>query len=308
MQVVRVLADDPSVHLITATGPLDISNGLGQEAVLRVQSSIRSRGRWSTDANGLQMVERVRRDNTSRANYSVYEPAAQNYFPAAAMASLADESAGVSLAFDAAHGVYSPDDGALEVMLHRRIIDHGCRVDMGYEMNDTHRVIGTIRVQAPAKRGLGPAYRFDALRALHPIAVFITSVDQFYPQPLPPKVPALPANIHLHTLRVLGSDIRCDPFNLATCSGNRPRAPEGEVELLVRFQHLFGREDDAGSLTEPARVNVTAFLSCFGRLLDIRETTLTAAAFTNVDAHPSVFDAIQLQPLQIRTFLARLGH
>lgn len=68
------------------------------------------------------------------SGYVVTEPEAQNYFPATAMAALVDSesSAGVGISFASSHGVSSLGDGTLEVMLHRRMVDIGCRVDQGY--------------------------------------------------------------------------------------------------------------------------------------------------------------------------------
>ena len=62
---VRVAAGDASVQLIAQLGPLDVSNGYGQEAVLELRTPIASAGAWQTDANGLFMMERARRSNTT---------------------------------------------------------------------------------------------------------------------------------------------------------------------------------------------------------------------------------------------------
>jgi len=332
--VVRVLADDPAVHIITTTGPLDTANGFGQEAVLQLRTAVPTQGAWQTDANGLQMMLRTRRNNRTTANYTVYEPAAQNYYPATAMAALRDQSAtnstarrGLSLAFAAAHGVTSPVDGTLELMLHRRLVDHGCRVDEGYQMDDTHRVIGTVRAQAPLLGDLAAAYRLDALRALHPVALFFApgqtrgggrlpasgGPTETHAQgarvPLPLPAADLPRNVHLHTFRALGTDLQCDPFALDVCESSCPRVTAGEVELLVRFQHLFGGEDGDPVLGRPASVDVEGFLSRWGIPLHVEETTLTAARVlppSNSSAVGAGLRAVMLLPLQIRTFLVHM--
>ena len=43
---VRVLAGDDSVHLVGSFGPLDVSNGFGQEAVVRLGTGTASAGQW----------------------------------------------------------------------------------------------------------------------------------------------------------------------------------------------------------------------------------------------------------------------
>jgi hypothetical protein len=61
---VRVVAGEPAVRLIGSMGPLDVSNHHGQEAIVRVDSTVRSDGRWLTDANGQRMMVRQRRSTT----------------------------------------------------------------------------------------------------------------------------------------------------------------------------------------------------------------------------------------------------
>jgi hypothetical protein len=77
---VRVVAGDSSVQLISQLGPLDVSNGYGQEAVMELSAPISSGASWRTDANGLFMMPRVRRTNASGffPGYVVAEPEAQN--------------------------------------------------------------------------------------------------------------------------------------------------------------------------------------------------------------------------------------
>ena len=58
-------------------------------------------------------------------------------------------------------------------MMHRRLVDHGCRVDEGYQMNDTYRIVQTLRVQAlSSSAGLSVMNRLAALHAHHPVAVY----------------------------------------------------------------------------------------------------------------------------------------
>eukprot|EP00729_Bicosta_minor_P015233 gene15233-31385_t len=380
---VRVLSNDPSVHVMVSTGPLDVSNGLGQEAILRLAyAGLQTRGTWKTDANGLFMMPRTRRANSTASKYVVYEPEAQNYYPATAFASLEGEatirslipssdddstnttvanhtsagSGGLAVAFNSAHGVTSPTDGTLEIMLHRRLVDHGCRVDEGYEMNDVHKVVKTFRLQAFAavadaayadadgggggrgRGGLGDsssnvgsslaaAYRFDGLRAEHPISVFFVDGDTAT-YAMPSKVAAaavgasiapqaeLPTNVHLHTLKSLSTEFWCDPFTSPACDaelraeGGSTRAAllrsaHGEVELLVRFQHLFSVGEDT-ALSAPATVDVVGFLSRFGTVANMVETTLTAAKVINADCKQDLDAGVLLQPMQIRTFVITL--
>ena len=323
---VRVVAGDASVRLLAKLGPLDTSNGVGQEAVIildccKSQADVCPFGHsWVTDANALQMIERTWRDNSTSPKtamgtpYVVWEPEAQNYYPATAMAALHGSSGGLTVAFNAAHGVTSRSAGALELMLHRRIVDHGCRTDEGYQMDDVHPVVSELRLRTPNDQAkAAAAYRADALNLLHPLSTF------FGPARAPvadrrrrTAVHSLPANVHLHTLRTLGTDLaeshrRCDPFmSLQSCAAaiamSRTAATRDQpLELLVRFQHLFAAGEDT-MLSLPAMIDMSSFLASVlpgFKIVDVVETTLVAAKV--IDAAPEM--VFSLRALQIRTFV-----
>jgi hypothetical protein len=319
---VRVTAGDSSVHLISQLGPLDISNGFGQEAVIELSSSsIDSGAEWRTDSNGLFMMQRTRRTNHSGffPGYVVAEPEAQNYMPATCMAELRASSAvakdgpSLAVAFTSSHGVTSLAPGTLELMMHRRFVDHGCRVDKGYQMNDTYRIVKSLRVQAlPSSAGLTVANRLGARDMHHPVSAYFVPVTATATDidtagdgaavaqlQLPPE---LPQNVHLHTLRTsLGSDLRCSPFPPRQCD-KAPAAHNGTLELLVRLQHLFSSDDDPSGLSKPVSVELVAWLAVWGRVLRVDETTLSAAAVIGADLH----GPITLSPMQIRTFIVTL--
>ena len=307
----RVVAGDTSVHLVSQLGPLDTSNGFGQEAVVEFRApSVTSGAAWRTDANGLFMMQRTRRTNSSGffPGYVVAEPEAQNYFPATNMAELRSAAAdgpSIAVSFASAHGVTSLAPGTLEVMMHRRLVDHGCRVDQGFEMNDTYRIVKTLRVQAlPSSKGLAVANRLAALRSHHPVAIYFTAAaaegDAAAGVTQPAVLRDLPPNVHLHTLRTsLGADLRCSPFPPRKCDDAPAPAP-GTLKLLIRLQHLFSAEDDPDGLSKPVAVDLAAWLAPWGRVLSIDETTLTAAEVigANVQGLP-----VTLSPMEIRTFI-----
>ena len=255
----------------------------------------------STDSNGLFMMQRTRRDNSSGffPGYTVYEPAAQNCrrthrsivhlrcpnlirvrlltdFPATTIATLGSTGGdkGLAVSFISSHGVTSPTDGTLEVMMHRRFVDHGCRVDQGWQMDDQHRAVKTLRVRPTDK----PSYfaRGDSLHAHHPIAVYFAG-DGLASEATAARgaaaVPDLPPNIHLHTFRTLdGADLRCTPFPPRECDPATATAA-GQLELVVRLQHMYSAEDDPARLSKPATLNLKAWLSTWGDA-QITETTL----------------------------------
>ena len=330
--VVRVVAGDRSVRLITKIGALDVSNGVGQEAVMILEASGKNSAfdrTWWTDVNGLQMVKRVWRDNSTHPTtalgtpYVVWEPEAQNYYPATAMAALVSNTStaggALTVAFNAAHGVTSRRSSTLELMLHRRLVDHGCRVDEGFEMDDTHPVLFELRVRAPADGGeAAAAYRGDALRLLHPMQMYFGPSKGGYEKASAPAY-LLPSNVHLHTLQALGTDLdRCDPFaamNECADAIRRRKAmrsfTSSTTELIIRVQHLFAVGEDT-TLSQSAVVDIRAFLASLTAtaalpdglvIKNAVETTLTAARV--IDAAPKL-GAFGLAPLEIRTLIVEV--
>ena len=253
----------------------------------------------------------------SCSGYVVTEPEAQNYFPATAMAALVDSTsaAGIGVSFVSSHGVSSLADGTLEVMLHRRFVDIGCRVDQGYQMDDQHIIVKTLRVAATTgqteavagRPALHVATRLNAFFQQHPVEVF------FAPAQSAPVarataatvgttvIPDLPPNVHLQTFRTsLSSDLRCNPFPPRICDSPMPPSTTGELTLLVRLQHLFSKEDDPAGLSQEATVDLAAWLAAWlGDAQQMQETTLTGGSVTDANAAAEV----RLQPMQIRTFL-----
>eukprot|EP00039_Didymoeca_costata_P021082 m.343349 g.343349 ORF g.343349 m.343349 type:complete len:972 (+) comp22716_c0_seq1:109-3024(+) len=298
---VRVKATDPSVHLIVGAGPLETSNGVGQEMVMNLQTALNTNATWYTDSNGLQLMKRKLRVNAT-SDYIVYEPEAQNYYPSTSIAAIRDideKGDGLSLVYTSSRGVTSQKAGVLEVMVHRRLVDNGCRVDQGYQLDDAHRVVNTFLVQMGSNANLSSAYRLDSLRAENPISMFFKSGthDKFstfrnenQPQSL------LPANVHLHTLRVLGEDLRCDPFDLQKCKANQ-EAQGTTAEVLLRLQHIYGVAEHA-SFSKPEVVDVMSFLAPFGTLVSMDEVSLTASK-TLTD---NIGFEVSIEPFQIKTF------
>ena len=330
--VVRVLAGDAAVHLVTRLGPLDITNNYGQEAVIRLSTSLATAGGFLTDANGLFIQRRHRRTNSTNSTYIVYEEAAQNYFPATVAAALDEgegRSGGLAVSFASAHGVTSPVDGMLEVMMHRRLVDHGCRIDNGYQMNDTDPIVQTLRVQAVGKSvgssdsgSLAAAFRFNALLQQHPVSLFFTKATAIpvgeqgaaaaSVRSAAAAMPTLPPNVHMYTLRTLdGNDLRCDPFKGFGAEVCDERAADvvgkdgaSRLDLLVRLQHVFST-GESPTLSKPATVDLKAWLASnlgLGSVWRIDETTLSAGKVIAPDTH----GVVTLAPMQIRTFIVRL--
>ncbi len=123
-QVSRLYKGSAEVEVEWLVGPIPVSDDIGKEIVVRYSTQIPSAGKFYTDANGRQMLERVRnRRPTWKLNLT--EPVSSNYYPANSRAALVDPKSGLQFTVltDRSQGVTSMNDGQLEFMVHRRLLD-----------------------------------------------------------------------------------------------------------------------------------------------------------------------------------------
>lgn len=107
---------------------------------------------------------------------------------------------------------------------------------------------------------------------------------------------ALGSNVHLHTLKAVGTDTVCDPFDLGNC---RSLGSGSSFQVVLRLQHLFCADEHVPLLSDPASVDVSQLLSGIGHVARMDETTLTAAKVTAANTASTV----SLSPNEIKTFL-----
>jgi lysosomal alpha-mannosidase len=61
-------------------GPIPINDNVGKEIIMRYDTDIQSQAKYYTDANGREVLERIR-DYRPTWNYTVNEPVSGNYYP-----------------------------------------------------------------------------------------------------------------------------------------------------------------------------------------------------------------------------------
>ena len=69
-----------SVEIQWTVGPIPIDDHVGKEIILRYDTDIRNQARFYTDANGREVLERVR-DYRPTWNYTKVETVSGNYYP-----------------------------------------------------------------------------------------------------------------------------------------------------------------------------------------------------------------------------------
>ncbi|CAF3546363.1 unnamed protein product [Rotaria socialis] len=79
-QEVSLFRGAPTVEVEWTVGPIPIDDDVGKEIVVRYDTDIESASKYYTDANGRQVLERIR-DYRPTWNYSVVENVSGNYYP-----------------------------------------------------------------------------------------------------------------------------------------------------------------------------------------------------------------------------------
>jgi lysosomal alpha-mannosidase len=279
-QTVRLWAGSSTLEFEYDIGPIPFADGLGKEIVSRfTASAIASAKTWTSDSNGRDAQVRVR-DHRRSFNYQVYEPVAGNFVPVNLFTALADSKLQMSIAVDRSQAGASLMDGALELMIHRRILADDSR-GVGEPHNETGldgkglRVRGVHRVEiAPAAAAnerlramaghslFREHLQFAANKAASP-AAYIAANKVTYSMLAKP----LPANLHVVTLHA-----------------------QSPTMALVRIAHMLAVGE--GALSAPASVDLATLFSAF-RIVSAEEMILPGT--------------VALTSAPVSTFLTRGG-
>ncbi|XP_058146251.1 lysosomal alpha-mannosidase [Dasypus novemcinctus] len=307
-QVVRLYPGQRHLELEWTVGPIPVGEGWGKEIVSRFDTPLETGGRFYTDSNGREILER-RRDYRPTWDLNQTEPVAGNYYPVNTRIYITDGKVQLTVLTDRSQGGSSLRDGSLELMVHRRLLRddnrgvgeplaeagadgeglwvrgrHLVLLDKAEAAAAGHRLQAEREVLAPQvvlavgggtpyRRGAAPRKQFSALRR------------------------ELPPSVHLLTL-----------------------ARWDSRTLLLRLEHQFALGEDSGrNLSSPVTLDLRDLFSAF-TITQLRETTLAAnqprkAASrlqwnTNTgpvpQTAPPALDpiAVTLRPMEIRTFLA----
>ena len=144
-QVVRLYKNAPYAEFEYTIGPIKNAPHPqhGKEIISRFDTTLETKSVFYTDANGREMQKRTRNFRPTW-HYKDTEPVAGNYYPVNSRAYIRDENSGVQFTVltDRSLGGSSLRDGALEVMVHRRML-----CDDGRGVNEA--------LNEPGRDGLG---------------------------------------------------------------------------------------------------------------------------------------------------------
>eukprot|EP01116_Phalansterium_solitarium_P011850 TRINITY_DN2767_c0_g1_i1.p1 TRINITY_DN2767_c0_g1~~TRINITY_DN2767_c0_g1_i1.p1 ORF type:complete len:839 (+),score=278.83 TRINITY_DN2767_c0_g1_i1:553-3069(+) len=213
-----------------------------------------SGGQFFTDNNGLVMMERV---------YDRAVPVENSYYPAATNAYLGDASHVMNIITNQPHGVTSPFNGAMELMLHRRLPTRGFPpLGLPESLNDTTPVSDTFRMTLSALAD-GPRLRHaqsltvnNPLQPVFGVSASASDWAKSFATTFSPLASELPANVHLLSLKARSA----------------PDADEPS-KVIFRLQHLYEMDEDA-VFSQAATVNVSSVFAAYGFGVP-QETVLT---------------------------------
>ncbi len=79
-QEVNLFDNVSTVEVEWTVGPIPIDDNIGKEVIVRYDTDIASASKYYTDANGREVLERIR-DFRPTWNYTVLESVSGNYYP-----------------------------------------------------------------------------------------------------------------------------------------------------------------------------------------------------------------------------------
>ena len=312
-QTIRLFEGSRSLSFDWLVGPIDVRDQVGKEVVIRFKSDLASKSTFYTDANGREILKRVR-DFRPTWNFTQTEPVSGNYFPINSRIFIRDETGDanarqLTLLTDRSQGGSSLTDGSVEIMFHRRILsddNYGVSEPLNEPgFNNTGLVVtgnfyllfDKIENSAKLHRSLAHALNRQPLLtfALPQISIDLEQlklVNEFSA-----VSNSLPENVHLLTLM--------KDFDSLT-----------DNALIIRLEHFYELNEDP-ILSQPAIVDLAKFFKPTFNIIGIKELGLGANMDVSELGERLVFNQannkqtqiklldlnnITLTPMQIRTF------
>eukprot|EP01119_Soliformovum_irregulare_P008936 TRINITY_DN2201_c3_g1_i1.p1 TRINITY_DN2201_c3_g1~~TRINITY_DN2201_c3_g1_i1.p1 ORF type:complete len:965 (+),score=294.76 TRINITY_DN2201_c3_g1_i1:158-3052(+) len=301
-QTIRLYSGADRIETEAVIGPVDISDGFGKEVIRRYSTDLNTEKTWYTDANGLEMQQRVLNYRPTW-DLKCTIPNSCDYYPITSSAFIKDNSRDVQLALanDRSVGCSSLGNGQLEIMLHRRLLKDD-EQGVGEPLNETTVIKTTENLFLTSTSNSARNFRENSILLNSPpvmlfssdlrsLGDWISSLNTVFR----PLTADLPKNVKVET------------FKLKT-----------EGEWLLRLAHVYAVGEDA-VLSQPVTVELdTMFVNM--KPVKVSEMTLTGNRplselnrlkwKTNVnddlaEDQESSLDAfaVTLDAMEIRTFL-----
>jgi len=79
-QEINIYENTTTVEVEWTVGPIPIDDNKGKEVIIRFDTDIPNQSKYYTDANGREVLERIR-NHRPTWNYTVFENVSANYYP-----------------------------------------------------------------------------------------------------------------------------------------------------------------------------------------------------------------------------------
>lgn len=123
-------------------GPIDISDDVGKEFVVKYVTDLVNNGEFYTDSNGRQSLKR-KLNMRPQWNLTLEEPVAGNYYPITNKIYINDGKHRLAVLTDRSEGGTSLSEGEVELMLHRRLL-HDDAFGVGEALNEVANGRGLV--------------------------------------------------------------------------------------------------------------------------------------------------------------------
>ena len=261
VQTVRVRAGSPHVEVEWTVGEVPVSDGWGKEVISTIDASASMKDTGTmlyTDSNGREFMPRARDLETE-------EFVAGNYYPLSTSAYVKDEGLGVqmSVLVDRGEGCASLKDGAMELLLHRRLLVDDWR-GVGESLNETTG--GVTPYPDWVHQGKGITVRGTYAILVSPLASGMKELRQGMDETY---LPAYPLFTPAARVTQVSGDARRAPTEIVSLTGGATLPinvhlltlePWSRNQLLVRLAHQFAVDEDP-VYSQDATVDMGALLS-----------------------------------------------
>ena len=276
-QTIRLYQNKRHVELEWMVGPINVTDQIGREIVIKFQTDLKSDGVFYTDSNGREMLKRVR-DFRPTWKLNQTEPISGNYFPINSRIYIRDEEAVKSsqsgaqftVVTDRSHGGSSIIDGSIEIMLHRRML-----LDDKYGLNEPLNEPGIDNRGLVVKGSM-----FFALSTIEESAkVHRELAHSINNQPLiffQPDNDSNQKNINWIKLLENRSSGKINfPPNLHLLTLMRDFDYEIPNSYIIRIEHFYEIGEDS-ELSQPATIDLKTVLEENFNIIGIKELALGA--------------------------------
>ena len=237
-QVIRIYKDENFVLFDWVVGPIPIDDKIGKEVILKYDSNLKSNGTFYTDANGRQLIKR-QKNHRDTWKYTITEPISGNYYPITSRIIIKDQQQNIQLAVltDRSQGGSSINDGSMEVMIHRRLVNDLLLIEPGVDgkglvvRGQHYLLISSISDGAKLHRNLSQQL---FLQPLITFTNFRTKEDYYqkYKTLYSSLTNSLPPNVHLLTLEQWKNN-----------------------SILLRLEHFYQKNED-NNLSKSVTLNL----------------------------------------------------